>query len=84
MKPAPFCCTTTPPLRSPRVQYWEPTKFAQRLRAASVAAHGAGSDARVLLKTDMSSGHFSASDRYKYLKEEAFTFAWVLERLGLA
>ena len=32
---------------------------------------------------DMESGHFSASDRYKYLKEKAFEQAVVLEKLGL-
>lgn len=30
----------------------------------------------------MSSGHFSASDRYKYMKEQAFEYAFVLETLG--
>ena len=28
-------------------------------------------------------GHFSASDRYKYLKELSFDYAWLLERLRL-
>jgi oligopeptidase B len=33
---------------------------------------------------DMSAGHFSASDRYKYLKELAFDYAFLLDQLGLA
>lgn len=37
----------------------------------------------LLLKIDMSAGHFSASDRYKYLKEKAFIFAFVLNELGI-
>jgi len=36
------------------------------------------------VKIDMSSGHFSASDRYKYLRERAFELAFVLDQLGLA
>jgi oligopeptidase B len=31
----------------------------------------------------MTSGHFSASDRYKYLKELAFDYAFLLDQLGL-
>jgi oligopeptidase B len=33
---------------------------------------------------EMSAGHFSASDRYKYLREKAFDYAFVLDQLGLA
>jgi oligopeptidase B len=32
----------------------------------------------------LSAGHFSASDRYKYLKELAFDFAFLLDQVGLA
>jgi oligopeptidase B len=32
---------------------------------------------------DLSAGHFSASDRYKYLRELAFDYAWLLDELGL-
>jgi oligopeptidase B len=32
----------------------------------------------------MGAGHFSASDRYKHLKERAFELAYVLDQLGLA
>jgi hypothetical protein len=31
---------------------------------------------------DMSTGHFSASDRYKYIREMAFEFTFLLEQLG--
>ena len=33
---------------------------------------------------DLAAGHFSAADRYKYLRELAFDYAWLLERLGKA
>ena len=58
--------------------YWEPTKWAQVLRA-KVAN---GDD--VLLKMDLAAGHFSAADRYRYLRELAFDYAWLLEQLGCA
>lgn len=32
---------------------------------------------------DLEAGHFSASDRYKYLKELAFDYSFMLEELGL-
>ena len=38
----------------------------------------------VLLKMDMAAGHFSASDRYKKLRERAYEYAWLLEKLGRA
>ena len=31
---------------------------------------------------DLAAGHFSASDRYRYLRELAFDYAWLLEQLG--
>jgi len=63
-------------LNDPRVAYWEPTKWAQVLRAAVPN----GDD--VLLKMDLAAGHFSASDRYRYLRELAFDYAWLLDQLG--
>ena len=38
----------------------------------------------VCLKTDLTAGHFSASDRYKYLKELSFDYAFLLDQLGLS
>jgi len=35
----------------------------------------------VLLKTDMSTGHFSASDRYKYIRETAFEYSFILDQI---
>ena len=64
-------------LYDPRVAYWEPAKWVARLRAMST------SDAPTLLKMDLDSGHFSASDRYKYLEQLAFEYAFVLDQLGL-
>ena len=72
-------CLLTGGLHDPRVQYWEPAKFAAELRHSQAPELGP-----VCLKIDMSAGHFSASDRYKYLKEKAFDYAFVLDQVGLA
>lgn len=34
-------------------------------------------------QVDMGSGHFSASDRYKYLRERAFVYSFLLDQLGI-
>jgi oligopeptidase B len=72
-------CLLTGGLFDPRVQFWEPAKFASLLRHKKTADSGP-----VCLKMDMTAGHFSASDRYKYLKELAFDYAFLLDQLGLA
>uniref|UniRef100_A0A7S4IWH5 Prolyl endopeptidase n=2 Tax=Odontella aurita TaxID=265563 RepID=A0A7S4IWH5_9STRA len=72
-------CLLTGGLHDPRVQYWEPSKFAAELRHRQGPESGP-----VCVKIDMSAGHFSASDRYKYLKELAFDYAFLLDQLGLA
>ena len=64
-------------LHDPRVAYWEPAKWVAKLRQNKV------NDEPLLLKTDLEAGHFSASDRYKYLKELAFDYAFLLDQLGL-
>ena len=66
-------------LNDPRVAYWEPAKWALRLREASTAP-----DRDVLVKMDMAVGHFSASDRYKHLREKAFEQAYVLSKIAPA
>jgi oligopeptidase B len=72
-------CLLTGGLHDPRVQFWEPSKFSAELRYSQ--AEGSGP---VCLKMDLTAGHFSASDRYKYLKELAFDYAFLLDQVGLA
>jgi len=62
-------------LNDPRVAYWEPAKFAARLRERKT------DDNLLLLKTNMAAGHAGASGRYDYLKEIAFDYAFLLDRL---
>jgi len=59
------------------VLYWEPVKWAAKLRELK-------SDSNILLlKTNMDAGHRGASGRYESLKEVAFEYAFLLERWGL-
>jgi oligopeptidase B len=72
-------CWLTAGLHDPRVQFWEPSKFVATLRHESTNDN----DRPICLKIDMSAGHFSASDRYKYLRELAFDYSFLLDQLGL-
>jgi oligopeptidase B len=74
-KPYPALLVTAG-LHDPRVAYWEPAKWVAKLRALKTDNNP------LLLKTDLSSGHFSASDRYKHLRETAFEYAFILDQLG--
>lgn len=65
-------------LHDPRVAYWEPAKWSSKIRNLKTNGN------EVLAKYDLDSGHFSASDRYKYLREKAWEQAYVLSKVGLA
>ena len=65
-------------LHDTRVAYWEPLKFAQLVRAAH-----AGSPSDILCKIEMEEGHAGAMDRYVYLKQKAYSWAWLLHCLGV-
>ena len=65
-------------LNDPRVSYWEPAKWVQRLRD-----RGTGGQP-VLLKTEMGAGHGGPSGRYDSWKEEALIYAFLLDALGEA
>jgi len=59
-------------LTDPRVTYWEPAKWAAKLREHQQA------DAPILLKTNMDAGHQGESGRYDALKETAFDYAFAV------
>ena len=65
-------------LNDSRVKYWEPAKWTAKLRELKTDNN------ILLLKTNMSAGHGGASGRYESLKELAFDYAFILDRLGLA
>ncbi|MFW9905961.1 MAG: S9 family peptidase, partial [Candidatus Thorarchaeota archaeon] len=62
-------------LNDSRVQYWEPAKWTAKLRVMKTDNN------RLLLKTDMGSGHSGKSGRYEYLKEIALQYAFILDIL---
>jgi oligopeptidase B len=64
-------------LTDPRVTYWEPLKWVQRLRGSMT---GGGP---VLLKTQMGAGHAGASGRFESLEETALEWAFALMCVGL-
>ena len=62
-------------LNDPRVAYWEPAKFAAKLRELKT------DDNLLILKTNFNAGHAGASGRYDYLKEVAFEYVFLIDRL---
>lgn len=64
-------------LNDPRVTYWEPAKWAARLRATKTDNN------ILLLKTNMGAGHGGKSGRFESLREAAEEHAFVLWQLGI-
>ncbi len=64
-------------LNDPRVTYWEPAKWAAKLRATKT------DDNLLLLKTNMGAGHGGRSGRFESLREAAEEHAFVLWQLGI-
>jgi oligopeptidase B len=62
-------------LNDPRVAYWEPAKFAAKLREMKTDSN------MLLLQTNYASGHAGASGRYDSLKEVAVDYAFLIDRL---
>ncbi|MEA3035958.1 MAG: oligopeptidase [Sphingomonadales bacterium] len=62
-------------LNDPRVTYWEPAKWAAKLRAAKA------DDNLLLLKINMGAGHGGKSGRWQRLHEIAEAFAFVLSEV---
>ncbi len=63
-------------LTDPRVGFWEPAKWAAKLRMANP-------ENKVLLKTELEAGHGGPSGRYDAWRDEAFVYTFVLTALGL-
>jgi oligopeptidase B len=65
-------------LNDPRVTYWEPAKWAARLREKKTDEN------MLLLKTNMGAGHGGKSGRFESLRETAEEFAFFLWQMGVA
>ena len=63
-------------LNDPRVTYWEPAKWAAKLRASKTDEN------ILLLKTNMGAGHGGKSGRFESLREAAEEHAFVLWQMG--
>ncbi len=64
-------------LEDPRVGFWEPAKWVQRLRAAHP-------DNRVLLHVELGAGHGGPTGRYDAWRDEARVIAFVLTAVGIS
>lgn len=63
-------------LNDPRVQYWEPARWVARLRERRT------DDRLLLLRTDMGAGHVGPSDRFEWLRDRAFEYAFLVAMLA--
>jgi oligopeptidase B len=63
-------------LADPRVTYWEPAKWAAKLREMTT------SDRPIGLKINLDSGHAGAAGRFDYLKEIALDYAFAIKSIG--
>ena len=63
-------------LTDPRVTYWEPAKWAAKLRDHQT------SDAPILFKVNMDAGHQGESGRYDSLKETALEYAFAIKAVS--
>ncbi len=63
-------------LSDPRVTYWEPAKWAAKLREFTT------SDRPILLKINMTAGHGGAAGRFDFLKEVALDYAFAIKAVG--
>ncbi len=64
-------------LHDSQVQYWEPAKWAAKLRELKT------DDNLLLLRTNMDTGHGGASGRFSYHKETAQDYTFLLKLAGI-
>jgi oligopeptidase B len=64
-------------LHDSQVQYWEPAKWAAKLRELKT------DDNLLLLKTNMDAGHGGASGRFRRHHETAFSYTFLLDLAGI-
>ncbi|AEE52381.1 S9 family peptidase [Haliscomenobacter hydrossis] len=64
-------------LNDSQVLFHEPAKYAAKLRELKTDNN------LLMLRINMDSGHGGATGRFDYLKEEAFNYAFVMDRMGV-
>jgi len=64
-------------LNDPRVTYWEPAKWAAKLRHSKTGSNV------LLLRTNMEAGHGGKSGRFDSLHEDALDYAFLLLAFGI-
>ncbi|MDP2605587.1 MAG: S9 family peptidase [Deltaproteobacteria bacterium] len=64
-------------LHDSQVQYWEPAKWAAKLRELKTDRN------RLLLKTNMDAGHGGTSGRFRRHRETAFSYVFLLDLAGI-
>lgn len=64
-------------LHDSQVQYWEPAKWAAKLREVKTDAN------RLIFKTNMDAGHGGASGRFRRHRETAFSYVFMLDLAGI-
>jgi oligopeptidase B len=64
-------------LNDTRTTYWEPAKWAARLRDLKTDQN------LLLLRIDFEAGHGGASGRFDRLKEVALEYAFILKAFGM-
>jgi len=64
-------------LNDTRTTYWEPAKWAARLRALKTDQN------LLMLKVDFEAGHGGPSGRFDRLKEVALEYAFILKAFGM-
>jgi len=64
-------------LNDSQVMYWEPAKYAARLRTLKTDGNP------LLLKVNLAAGHGGASGRYDALREIAYDYAFMLRECGI-
>ena len=79
VRPVPYpAVLATAGLNDPRVGFWEPAKWVQRLRSVTTG------DRPILLKTELGAGHGGPSGRYDAWRDTAFVMAFACWCVGLA
>jgi oligopeptidase B len=64
-------------LHDSQVQYWEPAKWAAKLRELKTDSN------RLVLKTNMEAGHGGSSGRFRRHRETAFSYVFLLDLAGV-